>query len=150
MSSGVARKREGIREDAILRMHCRLADFVLGPEHLPLVAILPGPNDRFTQFKRLLDKAPCGSIANLDSEVRCGQHIAIGLNWADRDGSFVFSFGHSETWSDQAILCQRHVLDASANITVTAIEVSNLATACRGAFKIALLCAIKIALIIYD
>ncbi len=122
------RKVSQQREDTILRMHCKLSDLVLGQEHLPLAAILPGSNDGFTQFKRLLDKAPCSFVTNLDHEVRCGEQTSIGLAWADLDDSFVFSFGHSEPWSSQAISCQRYVLDKSANINTTAIEVRNLAT----------------------
>jgi hypothetical protein len=121
------RKVSEKRGDTILRMNCRLADLTLGTEHLPLAAILPGPNDRFTQFKRLLDKSPCGPITNLDSEVRYGEQIPIGMTWADQDGTFVFSFGYSEPWSGQAISCQRNSLDESGEITVTSIAIGNLA-----------------------
>jgi hypothetical protein len=121
------RKVSEQREDTILRMHCRLADLTFGTQHLLLAAILPGPNDRFTQFKRLLDKAPCGPVTNLDSEVRYGEQIPIGLRWADKDGTFVFSFGHSESWLCQTISCQRHSLYESGEITVTSIAVGNLA-----------------------
>src|SRR5256885_9302103 len=58
------------REDTMLRMHCRLADLTFGTEHLPIGAILLGTNDRFAQFKRLLDKAPSGPVAALKREIR--------------------------------------------------------------------------------
>jgi hypothetical protein len=53
--------------------------------------------------------------------------MPIGLSCADKDGTFVSSFGYSELWSGQAISCQRHSLDESGKITVTSIAVDNLA-----------------------
>jgi hypothetical protein len=116
------------RNDTIVRMHCRLAELTLGAEHLSLGAVLADTNGRFAQFKRLLDKAPCGPVAPLPREIRYAGQCPIGLTWADLDESFVFSLGHSAPWSGQAIPCERHTMDEAANITVTAVDVCNLAT----------------------
>jgi Domain of unknown function (DUF4160) len=116
------------REDTVLRMHCRLAELTLGAEHTTLGAILGGPNDLFTRLKGLLDRAPCGPVTRLDQEIRYGQRVPIGMTWADIDGSFVFGFGHCAPWTDEAIQCQRHVLDRSSNVVITATQVCNLAT----------------------
>jgi len=115
------------REDAVFRLHCRLADLTFGDEHLPLAAILPEPNERFTQFKSLLDRAPCGPVTPLTTEIRYAGSSPIGLTWADAEDSFVFSLGHRSPWSGRAIPCERHTMDEAANITHREVDVRNLA-----------------------
>jgi O-glycosyl hydrolase len=55
------------------------------------------------------------------------------MTWADIDGSFVFSFGHCTPWTDQAIPCQRHVLEPSSNVIITPAQVCNLSTTVHAA-----------------
>ena len=116
------------RDDTILRMHCNLGDLTFGNEHLSLGAILPETNGRFAQFKRLLDKTPCGPVATLTREIRYGGGTPIGLTWADLDESFVFSLGYCSPWSDPAIPCERHEMDERLNINIVKVSVCNVAT----------------------
>ena len=116
------------REDLTLRMHCRLADLSFGNEHLPIGAILQEANGRFAQFKRLLDRAPCGPVAALTTEIRYGGQTPIGLTWADLEDSLVFSLGHCAPWSERTIECERHTLSGSCEISVAAASIGNLAT----------------------
>jgi hypothetical protein len=116
------------RDDTIVRMHCRLGDLTFGTGHFPLWTVLTETNDRFAQFKRLLDKAPCGPVTPEPREIRYAGQSPIGLTWADLDSSFVFSLGHCAPWSEQAIPCERHTMDDAANITTAAVDVCNLAT----------------------
>jgi hypothetical protein len=116
------------RGDAIVRMHCRLADLTFGNERLPVGAIFAQINGRLAQLKRLLDKAPCGPVASLAREICCEDHVSIGLTWAERDESFVFSLGHCLPWSGHEISCKRSTIDESTEVSVADVSVCNLAT----------------------
>lgn len=116
------------RDDTIVRMHCRLGDLTFGTHQLSLGAVLPATNDRFAQFKRLLDRSPCGPVTALTREIRYAGQSPIGLTWADLDDSFAFSLGHCTPWSERAIPCERHSMDEATNMTIAVVNVCNLAT----------------------
>lgn len=114
------------RKDTIVRLHCGLGELTLGEQYLSLGAVLPGPNGRVAQLKRLIDRAPCGPVAALSQEVRSNGKTSIGLTWAVKDDGFVFSLGPS--WSAPIIRCDCDTIDELCAINRVPVDVRNFAT----------------------
>jgi hypothetical protein len=116
------------REDALLRMQFRLREITIGPEQHSIGAVLVDRKERFTRFKRVLDKAPFGEMPVPSPEVLFDDRLGIALSWAHFDQSFILSFGHCDPWENRAVNSVLCMPDISGAFSSTPITVRNIAT----------------------
>ena len=116
-----------IRNDTTVSLDRPLSQLTLGEGCYTFGAVLPGPNNRVSVFKRMLDRAPFGPVYQLDCEVCFGGSVGVGLTWADHKRSFVLSMGHTAHWANHTIAAQRRTIDDLGNLNTTPVEIANLA-----------------------
>jgi hypothetical protein len=122
-----------VRKDLVLTGPVRLGAVSFGNGTHSLGSILRGDvHKEEWRFLQSLDQSsPWDSYADSINpgfvrEVQFQGNAAVGMLWANENGSIVLSFAIEQIWSSARLIAQLHEINEAGNIVPTDIEIPNL------------------------
>lgn len=124
-----------VRQDLLLASESSISGTLLGDGTQTLASILKGDAHKdHWRFIAGLDQCspwgayPSGVVPGDLEEVSYKGQAAVGMTWAYRNTSAVFSFDHRADWHESSIEAQHHQLDPAGNASCTDVNIRNLST----------------------
>lgn len=135
-----------VRQDLMLASESPISGTLLGDGTQTLASILKGDahKDEWRFIANLDQSSPWGAypdgvVPGDLEEVTFRGKLAVGMTWANKNGSAVVSFDHRPVWHETFIEAQHNELDASGNANFVQVNIRNLSAPDHVQFHRALL-----------